>query len=109
MLGYLISGLMITSVCDELTSAIQLCLGSVYVNLFVSGVLWPTEGMPVYLRYICFLMPQTYAIESLRNIFSRGWGIDRLEVSMGILISFAWIFAFLGLSLVVGRIRKYTG
>ncbi|XP_046464439.1 ABC transporter G family member 20-like [Daphnia pulex] len=102
-------GLMITSLCDELTSAIQLSLGSIYVNLFVSGVLWPTEGMPVYLRYFCFLMPQTYAIESLRNIFSRGWGIERPEIFWGILISSGWIFAFLGLALVIGRIRKYTG
>ncbi|EFX84768.1 ABC protein, subfamily ABCH [Daphnia pulex] len=102
-------GLMIASLCDELTSDIQLSLGSIYVNLFVSGVLWPTEGMPVYLRYFCFLMPQTYAIESLRNIFSRGWGIERPEVYGGVLISFGWIFALLGLSLVIGRIRKLTG
>jgi ABC-type multidrug transport system permease subunit len=100
---------MIASLCDELTSAIQLSLGSIYFNLFVSGVLWPTEGMPVYLRYFCFLMPQTYAIESLRNIFSRGWGIERPEVYGGILISFGWIFALLGLGLVIGRIRKLTG
>jgi ABC-type multidrug transport system permease subunit len=99
---------MITSLCDELNSAIHISLGSVYINLFISGILWPMEGMNVYLRYICYLMPQTLAIESLKNIMARGWGIERPEVFGGILISFGWIFALLGSSLVVGRIRKYT-
>jgi ABC-type multidrug transport system permease subunit len=100
---------MITSLCDELNSAIHISLGSVYINLFISGILWPMEGMNVVLRYFCYLMPQTLAIESLRNIMGRGWGIERPEVFGGILISFGWIFTLFGLSVVIGRIRKYTG
>ena len=100
---------MVSTLCDEETSAIHLSLGSFYPNLLLSGVLWPMEGMPVYLRYVSYFLPQTYAVESLRNIFGRGWGIERPEVYWGILISCAWIFALLAFSLIVVRVRKYTG
>ena len=103
------SGLVVSTLCDEETSAIHLSLGSFYPNLLLSGVLWPMEGMPVYLRYVSYFLPQTYAVESLRNVFGRGWGIERPEVYFGIVISFSWIFALLALSLIVVRIRKYTG
>lgn len=98
-----------SSLCDEETSAIHLALGSFYPNLLLSGVLWPMEGMPVFLRYISYFLPQTYAVESLRNIFARGWGIERPEVYWGFLISIAWIFGMLAMSLIVVRVRKYTG
>ena len=100
---------MVSSLCDEETSAIHLALGSFYPNLLLSGVLWPMEGMSVYLRYIAYFLPQTYAVESLRNVFARGWGIERPEVYWGIVISWGWIFAMLAFSLIVVRIRKYTG
>ena len=98
-----------SSLCDQETSAIHLTVGSFYPNLLLSGVLWPMEGMPVYLRYVAYFLPQTYAVEALRNIFARAWGLDRPEVYWGIAISFGWIFALLALSLLVIRVRKYTG
>nr|QST15012.1 ABCH-like protein [Diaphanosoma celebensis] len=102
-------GFLVSSLCDEETSAIHLALGSFYPNLLLSGVLWPMEGMPIYLRYVSYFLPQTYAIESLRNIFARAWGMDRPEVYWGVVISFGWIIALLSLSLIVIRVRKYTG
>merc|ERR1712071_208702 len=102
-------GFVVSSLCDQETSAIHLSLGSFYPNLLLSGVLWPMEGMPVYLRYISYVLPQTYAVESLRNIFARGWGIDRPEVYWGVVSSFAWIFGLVTLSLFIIRVRKYTG
>jgi hypothetical protein len=65
-------------------------------------------GMPFYLRNIAYSMPVTYAIESLRSIFARGWGIERPDVYAGILISIAWIISLLVLCLVIIRSRKYT-
>lgn len=102
-------GFVVSSLCDQETSAIHLSLGSFYPNLLLSGVLWPMEGMPIYLRYISYVLPQTYAVESLRNIFARGWGIEREEVYWGVVISFAWIFALISVSLFIIRVRKYTG
>lgn len=101
--------MVVSSLCDEENSAIQLALGSFYPNLLLSGVIWPMEGMPIYLRYVSYFLPQTYAVESLRSVFGRGWGIDRPEVYLGIAISFGWIIGMLAFSLLVIRVRKYTG
>ena len=103
------AGFVVSSLCDQETSAIRLSLGSFYPNLLLSGVLWPMEGMPVYLRYVSYVLPQTYAVESLRNIFARGWGMEREEVYWGVIISFAWILGLISLSLFIIRVRKYTG
>jgi ABC-type multidrug transport system permease subunit len=66
------------------------------------------SGMPFYLRNIAYAMPLTYAIESLRSIFSRGWGVEKTDVYAGVLISIAWILTLLILCLIVIRVRKYA-
>lgn len=65
--------------------------------------------MSPYLRYLSYSLPQTYAIEALRSIFARGWGVELPYVYTGILISSAWILALLIMSVAVVRIRKHTG
>ena len=51
--------------------------------------------MPFYLQKISYGMPMTYAIESLRCIFSKGWGVDEFDVYAGIFTSIIWIFGLL--------------
>ncbi|KAI9558715.1 ABC protein [Daphnia sinensis] len=101
-------GLLITTACDDEATALNFSQASFIPLLVMGGICWPIEGMPYYLRYIAYSLPVTYAIESLRSIFSRGWGIEELDVYAGILISIAWIFALLILSLIVVRTRKYS-
>nr|QBM06389.1 ATP-binding cassette sub-family H-like protein 1 [Daphnia magna] len=102
-------GLLVSALCDEETSAIQITLGTNYTNIIMSGMLWPTEAMPTYVRHLAHLMPQTYAMQALRNILGRGWGIGHPKVYMGVVTSLCWIFGLVCLSLIVVRVRKYTG
>lgn len=77
-------GLMISSICEEENSATMLALGSFYPNLLLvsskftiklqtievtnsifslkSGTVWPTQAMPVFMRYFSYLLPQTIPI-----------------------------------------------
>ena len=103
------TGLLISAICDSEVSAIYFALGGFYPNILLSGVIWPIEGMAPYLRYMVYFLPQTYSIESVRNIFARGWGVERPEVYLGVLISFGWIFATLAITIIAVRLRKYTG
>lgn len=102
-------GFVVSSLCDQQTSALQLSLGSFFPNMLLSGVLWPMEGMSIYLRYLSYFIPLTHAIEALRCIFARGWGIDKPEVYWGIFVNFGWIVGLLSVCLTIIRIRKYTG
>ena len=102
-------GLMISSICDDEMSAMHLAMGSLMPNLLFSGIIWPTEGMPTALRYISHWMPMTGAVESLRNILSRGWAIEQPDVYIGFLTTGGWIVALVFVSLTVVRVRKYTG
>lgn len=94
--------------CENEISALCLSMSSFLPALVVSGICWPIEGMPFYLRNIAYIMPMTYAVESLRCIFARGWGIEHLDVTAGIVISITWIIGLLVLSLLTVRFRKFT-
>ncbi|XP_065560210.1 ABC transporter G family member 20-like isoform X2 [Artemia franciscana] len=102
-------GLLISCLCDEETSAIHFAVGSFYPNLLLSGVMWPIEGMPTFMREFSYFLPQTYAVESMRNVIARGWDVDNPEVYLGVVCSVSWALGLLFLSAAVIRIRKYTG
>ncbi|XP_057369454.1 ABC transporter G family member 20-like [Daphnia carinata] len=101
-------GLLISTGCDNEMGALSLSQASFLPLLVISGICWPIEGMPLYLRKIAYAMPLTCAIESVRCIFSRGWGVDHSNVYAGVLVSISWIFAFLALCLIVARIRRFA-
>ena len=77
-------GFLISSLCDSQAVAMQLSIGSFYPNLLLSGILWPLEGMPTYLRMVARFLPNTLACQAMRDIMLRGWGIDREEVYLGV-------------------------
>jgi hypothetical protein len=55
-------GFLISALCDEENSAIHLAMGSFFPDLVLSGITWPVEGMPIFLRKIAQCMPHTVAI-----------------------------------------------
>ena len=99
-------GLLISALCDTEQDAIVLALGSFFPNLFLSGFIWPLEGMPAYLRYIAYLLPQTFACQALRGTLSRGWSILAPQVYRGYLVNILWILGLLLVSTVVLKIKR---
>ena len=102
----MLAGLLIATVTDDEIGALLLSQGSFLPLSVISGFGWPIEGMSFYLRYFSYCSPMTYAVESLRCVFTRGWGIEQTDVYAGILISIAWIVALLSLCLIVLQKRK---
>ena len=109
VLIFVIAGFIISSFCDEEGSALHFAVGSFYPTLLLGGVMWPVEGMPIFARYFSYILPQTYAIEAMRNIFAKGLGLDRPEVYWGYSISFGWIAILVFINILIIRIRKYSG
>jgi len=99
-------GFLVSSLCDSQAVAMQLSIGSFYPNLLLSGILWPLEGMPIYLRMLARFLPNTLACQAMRDIMLRGWGISQPEVYFGVISSSIWIMIFLVLSWMVVKIKS---
>ena len=63
------------------------------VQIFLSGVFWPIDQLPVLLRPISFILPLTYANEALRAVMLKGadlrgiaWDLTALLIFMVLMI-----------------------
>ncbi|KAL6445681.1 hypothetical protein ACFW04_000879 [Cataglyphis niger] len=99
-------GFLISAICELERNAIQLALGSFYPTLLLSGVIWPVEGMPTFLRYVSQGLPLTMATTALRSMLTRGWGIKEPNVYNGFFSTIIWIIVFLSISLIVLRFKR---
>ncbi|KAK4293915.1 hypothetical protein Pmani_033424 [Petrolisthes manimaculis] len=99
-------GLMTSAISNDENTAIMMALGIFYPLILLSGIVWPIEGMPTGLRYVSYILPQTYACNSIRAILYKGWDITYSTVYLGYLITTAWLFIHLAITLIAIRIRK---
>ena len=58
---------------------------------FPSGAIYPTEGFPVWLRWISVIDPFTYAVHALKNLLLKNTGFEGIYRDVGILSAFAVI------------------
>lgn len=99
-------GLLVSAVSPNVAFATMFSLGVFYPNLLLSGTVWPLEGMSDWVRIMSYFLPQTYPIEGLRSIMSRGWGLSHYDVQMGFIVSIVWIAIFTLAAALVFRHRQ---
>jgi ABC-2 type transport system permease protein len=58
-------------------------------------VFWPIEAVPAVLRPISYFIPLTYAVEGMRSVMIRGWGIGGIWLQIGVLAIFACVMLLL--------------
>lgn len=86
-IGFVCFGLIIGSLMETL-EGFQLIMNFVVMPLFfLSGVLFPIENLPYFLKVLSFLDPLTYGVDVMRNIVI---GVSHLPIY----ISFTVIFLF---------------
>jgi ABC-2 type transport system permease protein len=63
----------------------------------LSGIMWPVDTLPDVLQPIARLLPLTYAVDGLRDVMIRGYGLDRgsVQLDLGVLAAFAALFVVL--------------
>ena len=44
-----------------------------------------------------------------RIFFDLGWGFEKMDVYVGFIATIAWTIGLIAVSLIVVRVRKYTG
>ncbi|XP_073971612.1 ABC transporter G family member 23-like isoform X2 [Rhodnius prolixus] len=65
--------------------------GSFTVTLFISGMLWPLEGMHPSIKLLSWIAPCTFSTQSLRSLSIRGWDLTNREVYLGFISSCLWM------------------
>ncbi len=56
---------------DE-NEAMEVTVGSVFPAMLLSGIIWPVEGMPAWVKLFANFSPLTHSAEAIRSIASRG-------------------------------------
>jgi len=83
--------------------AVQVIPLILFPSILLSGVFWPLESVPGVLRPISYLLPLTYAVDGVRSVMVRGWGLAEIWPDLAVLLLFA--MAMLALSVVLMRRR----
>jgi ABC-2 type transport system permease protein len=95
-------GLLISTVSQTQTQAMQLALFVMLPSIILSGFVFPREAMPALIRDLGFLIPLTYFLRILRGIILKGVGVEVLWPEVLALVAFGVIV--FGLS--ANRFRK---
>ncbi|CAG9819085.1 unnamed protein product [Phaedon cochleariae] len=99
-------GFWVSVISTDHSMANIIVTGAFLPMMMLSGMMWPTEGMPFALRMVAKCLPFTVAIESLRNVTKKGWSLDNFEVYDGLAISVLWAIFFGSLSLYLVKKKR---
>ncbi|AMK15315.1 ABC transporter permease [Methanobrevibacter olleyae] len=85
-------GILLSNLADRVEQAIQFIPFVVLPAFLLSGIFWPIEAIPQWLRPLSYLIPPTYAARASRAVMIKGWGIDMIWMDLLALTIFAFIF-----------------
>jgi len=95
-------GILLSSLANRIEQAIQFLPFVILPAFLLSGVFWPVEAIPAWLRPLSYLVPPTYAVAANRAVMLKGWGLDMIWPDILALILFAVFF----LALAVWSLKR---
>ena len=105
-LSFLGIGIVATSIAKEQESA-QFILGFLqFPMLFLSGVLFPVEQMPLPLQYVSKILPLTYAVDALRKVMVLGVEPSGVVLELLLLVIISVATIAVGVPLFDRAVRK---
>lgn len=90
-------GLLISTVAKSQFQAMQMTLFTLLPSIFLSGYMFPFEGMPEPAQWIGWMLPLTHYIGLVRGIVLRGASISELGTHAGALFAFFMLFLLLAI------------
>src|SRR3989440_5084743 len=102
MWGTLGIGILVSAASRTVSQAMQLSFMTFLPSIYLSGLLFPIEGMPQGAQYIASIIPLTYYLRIVRGIVLKGIGVEYLWPSVLPLV----VFGAVVFSLSVLRFRK---
>ncbi len=88
-------GILLSAFAQREAQAAQFLPFIVMPGFLLSGVFWPLEAIPAWLRPASLLVPPSYAIEATRSVMLRGWGLEMIWTQVLALIVFAAVLLLL--------------
>ena len=102
MMGTLGVGILLSAASRTVPQAMQLAFLTFLPSIYLSGLLFPIEGMPTGAQYLAAIIPLTYFLKIVRGIILKGVGFEYLWPSLVPLV----IFGTVVFSLAVLKFRK---
>lgn len=102
MMGTLGVGILLSTASRTVPQAMQLAFLTFLPSIYLSGLLFPIEGMPTGAQYLAAIIPLTYFLKIVRGIILKGVGFEYLWPSLVPLM----IFGAVVFSLAVLKFRK---
>jgi ABC-2 type transport system permease protein len=88
-------GILCSSLAKAEAQAIQFLPLVAMPCFLLSGIFWPIEAIPVYLRPLSYAVPPTYAVNATRSVMLRGWGLEHVWVELVAMVAFTVAFLVL--------------
>jgi len=85
-------GILLSSAAKREAQAVQFIPLIILPTFLLSGIFWPVEAIPSILRPLSYLIPPTYAVEGMRSVMLRGWGLENIWLEIVVLLAFALVF-----------------
>ena len=98
-------GILLSSLARREAQAVQFLPFIILPAFLLSGIFWPIEAIPAWLRPASYIVPPTYAVNACRGVFLKGWGIDKIWSDIVALLIFAVVFLLLA-TLMLKRRRN---
>ncbi len=102
MMGTLGIGIYVSTAARTVPQAMQLSFLTFLPSIYLSGLLFPIEGMPRAAQYLAHIIPLTYYLRIVRGIILKGVGLDYLWPNLLPLLAFGAVV----FTLSVLRFRK---
>jgi ABC-2 type transport system permease protein len=102
MLGTLGIGIYVSTMSRTVPQAMQLGFLAILPSIYLSGLLFPLEGMPEPAQYFARILPITYFLRIIRGIVLKGIGLADLWPDVWPLVAFGAVI----FTLAVLRFRK---
>ncbi len=102
MMGTLGIGIYISTAAKTVPQAMQMSFLTFLPSIYLSGLLFPIEGMPQAAQYLAHVIPLTYYLRIVRGIVLKGVGLDFLWPNLLPLMAFGAVI----FTLSVVRFRK---
>jgi len=102
MMGTLGIGIYVSTLARTVPQAMQLGFLAILPSIYLSGLLFPLEGMPEPAQYLARVLPITYFLRIIRGIVLKGIGLDQLWPDVWPLV----VFGVVIFTLSVLRFRK---